>query len=102
MANMRQGDRLPSLQAKAFTDAGGIVDLTTFTGGITFRMVNGATVITGAASGDAQGNLTYNWGASDTATPGTYAAVFIATDSGGKKQTFPTGDNLQVVIVPSI
>ncbi len=96
----RQGDRLPAIKAQAFT-ATNNVDLTQFAS-ITFRMVCGATVVTGPASGDANGNLTYNLGASDTAVPGTYSAYFIATDGTGKVETLPTGENLTVVIVPTI
>lgn len=96
----RQGDRLPAIRAVAF-NASGLIDLTAFTS-ITFRMVFGATVVTGTASGDAQGNLTYQLGASDTAVPGTYAAYFIGTDPTGKVETFPSGDNLTVIVVPTI
>ena len=96
----RQGDRLPAIKAQAFTETGA-VDLTTFAS-ITFRMVCGSTVVTGTASGDASGNLTYNLGASDTAVAGTYNAYFIGTDGLGNKETFPTGENLTVVVVPTV
>lgn len=100
MAKFRQGTRLPSLQAVAYTKTGN-VDLTQFAS-ITFRMVSGSTVVTGPASGDAQGNLTYQWGASDLAVVGTYTAYFIATDGLGKTETFPTDQNLVIEVVPTI
>jgi hypothetical protein len=98
---IRQGDRLPALRAVAFTESG-LVDLTQFTGGITFRMVKGATVITGSATGDAIGNLTYQWHVGDTAIAGSYAATFTAIDGAGRQETFPTAQNLAVIVVPAI
>lgn len=98
--NMRQGDRLPPVTASAFT-AAGFIDFTAFSS-ITFRMVSGSTVVTGTATGDAHGNLSYAWQAGDTNVPGTYEAVFIATDDSGKLQTFPTDTNLTIVVTPDI
>ncbi|HET9893218.1 MAG TPA: hypothetical protein VFQ42_22260 [Mycobacterium sp.] len=98
---IRQGDLLPALTAVAFK-LSGAVDFTAYTGGITFRMVKGSTVITGTATGDALGNLTYQWQSGDTAIAGTYAATFHGVDGGGRPQTFPTDRNLTVVIVPAI
>ena len=100
-AGIRQGDLLPALVAQATTETG-VVDLTQFVGGITFRMVCGSTVVTGPATGDASGNLTYNWNSGDTNVAGTYSAVFIGTDGTGKTETFPTGSNLTVIVVPRI
>lgn len=96
----RQNDTLPALRAQAFT-ASGFVDLTKFSS-IAFRMVSGSTVVHGTASGDASGNLTYEFAAGDTAVIGTYSACFVATDPAGKVETFPTSNNLSVVIVPAI
>lgn len=97
---IRQGDRLPTLRAVAFT-ATGVVDFTQFVS-ISFRMVNGETVVTGPASGDASGNLSYAWASGDTDVPGTYAAVFIAVDGTGRQETFPTDSNIEIVIIPAI
>ncbi len=100
---IREGDRLPTLRAIAFTDDER-VDLTQFES-IVFRMLasDGTTIVDdAAATGDANGNLEYAWADGDTDTPGTYTAVFIATDGAGKTQTFPTASNLTVVIVPEL
>lgn len=97
----REGTRLPSLQALAFT-AAGVVDFPSlFPGGVTFRMVGGGRTVTGAASGDAAGVLIYNWAVGDLVA-GTYTAVFIATDGSGRTAAFPTGTNLELVVVPMI
>lgn len=93
---VRQGDRLPPLQALAFT-ADERVDLTAFES-ISFRMWLGETVIEGTATGNADGELEYEWQANDTAIAGTYEAVFIATDGAGRTQTFPSGENLRVIV----
>lgn len=97
---IRQHDTLPALQARAFTD-GAFVDLTQFAT-IVMRMVSGATVVTGSATGDALGNLSYAWQAGDTDVVGTYAVVFVGTTAGGRVQTFPTGTNLTIEVVAAI
>jgi hypothetical protein len=93
---IRQGDTATPLTAKAF-DADGYTDLTAFAS-IAFRMV-GPDTITGAATGDALGNLSYAWASGDTDTVGEYDAVWVCTDGSGKTQTFPQGTNLTVTIV---
>jgi hypothetical protein len=93
------GDTATPIRARAFTPDG-YVDLTVFAS-VAFRMV-GPVTITGAATGDALGNLSYAWAAGDTATPGEYAAVWRCTDSSGKTQTFPQGGSLTVTIVAAV
>lgn len=93
------GDEATPLRARAFTSEG-YVDLTVFAS-VAFRMV-GPVTVTGAATGDASGNLSYTWGAGDTATPGEYQAVWRCTDGSGKVQTFPQGASLTVEIVAAI
>lgn len=100
MITRRQGDQLPAIRAVAYSETG-LIDFTQFTS-IAFRMVSGGTVVTGQALGDQNGNLTYTPASSDFSVPGTYSAVFIATDPTGKKETFPMGSNLTVMVVPSI
>lgn len=102
MAKFRQGAIHRPLRAVAFTEAGMVDFPAEFPGGVTFRMVSGTTVITGAASGDAAGNLVYQWGVGDLDDVGTYAAVFIATDGSGLTEMFPTDLNLEVVVVAAI
>ena len=97
----RQGDDLPPIRAIAYRVNGGPVDLTKFTS-VTFKMVCGATIKSGPATGDAYGTLTYELAAGDTDTPGTYDACFKAVNDSGKEETFPAGRNLTVVIVPAL
>lgn len=94
-----QGDTATPIQARAFT-ADDFVDLTVFAS-IAFRMV-GPVTKTGAATGDAIGNLSYTWAAGDTATVGEYQAVWRCTDGSGKVQTFPQGASLTVTIVAAV
>lgn len=97
---IRQGDLSRPIRAKAF-DADGFINLTLFTSGITFKMV-GPTTVQGAAVGDASGNLTYTFGAGQTATVGEYVATFTGVDGSGKAQTFPQGTNLRITIIPAL
>lgn len=98
----RQNARLPSLEVEVFT-ATGLVDFPTlFPGGLTYRMVGAGVVITGPATGDANGRLIYNWAAGDLAAAGTYAAYFVGIDASGRVATFPTGYNLEVIVEPTI
>ena len=103
---IRQGSLLPVLPTTG-TRAGGVVDFTTFTGGLTFKMVchhrdGTTTTITGPATGDNAGNLSYVWQTGDTDVAGTYEAVFEGIDGAGKPETFPTKYNLVVVVFPAI
>lgn len=102
MANFRQGSTHRPLRARAYTNVGDIDFPREFPGGVTFRMVQGTTVIAGVAHGDRGGNLVYHWGPHDLDTPGTYAAVFIAVDADGRAETFPTDTNLEIVVVPAL
>lgn len=98
----RQGDGGPPVLANAVDDSGPIKFATQYTA-LMFRMVFGTTIVTGTATGDDAGNLTYNFAPTDLATAGTYNAVFVATaNSTGRPETFPTGENLTVIVVPSV
>lgn len=98
----RQGALHRPYRALAFTAAGFVNLPTEFPGGITFRMVLGSTVISGPATGDANGNLTYQWQPGDLDVPGIYKAYFIGTDAAGKTETMPDGHELEVPVVPTI
>lgn len=100
LMRIRQGNTHKPVEAIAFTGAG-FVDLTVFTGGITFKMTGPATV-QGAAAGDAQGNLVYWFAAGQTDVIGVYAATFTGLDASGKPQTFPEGTNLTIEIVAAL
>lgn len=93
---IRQGDRLPELEAGA-EDCEGPFDFTGWS--LTFRM-SGPVEVSGAATGTAAGVLSYAWAAGDTAVPGTYGAVFVGTKDG-KQQTFPTRGVITVIVEPA-
>jgi uncharacterized protein YfaS (alpha-2-macroglobulin family) len=65
-------------------------------------MTKGATVVTGSATGDASGNMTYQWATTDLDVVGTYSARFKATDGSGKTESFPRGYNLTIIVEPDI
>ncbi len=94
------GDLSRPIRARAFDEAG-FIDLTLFTGGVTFKMV-GPVTITGAAIVDAIGNLTYTFTTGQTATVGDYVATFTGIDGTGKAQTFPEGTRLKVRIIAAL
>lgn len=98
---MRAGDLLPVLLAVAtFCDpTDGNTKPVDFTGwtSLTFAMT-GPAMISGAATGDDQGTLEYDWQPGDTAIPGYYQGVFRAVSPEGKPQSFPTEGALEIVI----
>ncbi len=98
---VRQGSTHSPLRVIAFTDAGRVNFPAEFPGGVTFRMV-GAVTINGTATGDADGNLSYQWQTHDLDAAGTYAAVFRGTDGSGRIETFPRARNLTVIVVPAL
>jgi hypothetical protein len=102
VAKFRQGSTHRPLRCVAFTQTAAVDFPAEFPGGVTFKMVRGTTVITGAATGDAAGNLTYAWATHDLDIAGTYAAAFIGTDGSGKTETFPTAGNGTVIIEPTL
>lgn len=96
---MRQGNRLPTLRAIAFSESQR-TDLTQFES-ITMRMVSGATEIEGSCSGNANGEIEYEWADGDTDTLGSYAVVFTGVDADGREQTIPTRENLTIEVIAS-
>lgn len=95
----RQNTLSPPAAVRAFR-AGGFVDFTGYTA-LAFRMV-GSVVVTGAATGSADGVLIYYWVTGDLAVAGTYEAVFTAIDPTGRPEEFPTGANLALIVVPAL
>lgn len=87
-----QGDRRPVLTA-TLTQAGEPLDLTGASG-VVFRGVlqDGTTAFTGSCTvtSAADGEVSYTWGANDTATAGLYLCEFVITWSTGVTQTIPT------------
>jgi hypothetical protein len=104
---VKEGDRLPSLEATLQDEDGMAVDLTTassvsfsmrdmFTGTIIINL--GSAVIVTAASGAVR----YDWGTSDTTTIGTYEAEFKVTWNSGKVSRYPANGYLTIQIMDAI
>lgn len=113
---IKANDSRPDLVA-TLEDASGPVDLTGAT--VQFRLAS--TVETTDTCGDVTysknavlwtksgtvtnataGAVKFSWAAADTATPGYYLGEFVATFSGGSKQSFPTSGYIPVVIRESL
>lgn len=96
---IRQGDTLPRLEGLAtYKDRFDKIRAFNFTGwtNLTFTMIKGATTVTGAATGNEAGLLTYQWSPGDTAIPGRYLGTFHGTSPEGFEQTFPTKGSIQI------
>jgi hypothetical protein len=102
---LKRGDTAPSLIAVLRDKDGNPVNLTS----ATVQFVMRATGTTTAPTVDApmtvasdqvgnKGQVSYDWEADDTATPGTYSAEFVVTWPSGTEQTFPTTGFVSVVI----
>ena len=102
---IKQNDTAPILQADLKDANNTAVDVTGAT--ITFKMrpvssttatINSsATIIDGEA-----GSVKYEWVSGDTATAGSYFAEFQVVFSGGRIETFPNGDYIQITILDDI
>jgi hypothetical protein len=101
---IRAGDELPVLRGRAtYRDAAGVVKPFSFTGwtGLTFlATATGLAPITGPATGDADGLLSYQWNPADTDIAGTYEGKFFGNDPDGYQQTFPTKGFITIEITP--
>ena len=103
---IKQGDRLPSLQATIKNEVDGTpVDLTTALG-ITFRMwkqrVSGGTYkvnTTATVVTPASGVVRYDWTAIDTNEAGDYLAEFVISWPSSKTQTVPTAGAFHVRVL---
>lgn len=96
---IRQGDRLPVIEGLAtFKDRHGKIRSFNFTNwtSLIFTMVRGATTVTGAATGNDAGLLSYQWADGDTALPGRYIGKFTGISPEGLLQTFPTKGYIQI------
>lgn len=103
---IKQGDRLPSLEATIKKESdGSVVDLTTALG-VTFRMwkqrVSGGTYKVNTAAvvvTPAAGTVRYDWTASDTDDAGDYLAEFVIAWPSSKTQTVPTDGAFHVRVL---
>lgn len=78
------GDLLPAFMADVAED-GRPFDFTDWS--LTFTL-SGPVTVSGAASGDDEGVLSYSWLSGQTATPGDYTAYFTGTSPDLKQRTF--------------
>lgn len=103
---IKQGDRLPSLEATIRNESDGTaVDLTTALG-VTFRMwkqrtAGGTYKVNTTATVDtpASGVVRYDWTATDTNEAGDYLAEFVIAWPSSKTQTVPTAGAFHVRVL---
>lgn len=113
---IKANDSKPDLVA-TLEDASGAVDLTGAT--VQFRLASTTAVTSdcgdtqykknavlwtksGLVTNATQGAVKFVWSAADTATPGFYLGEFVATFTGGAKQSFPTSGYIPVIINESL
>lgn len=112
---IKTNDSLPALEA-TLEDASGAVNLAGAT--VQFRLAAtvqvevdgcvtykpGTVVFTKSATvvNAATGAVKYEWAAADTANAGYFVGEFVATFTGGKKQSFPTTGFIPVSINSSL
>ena len=102
---IKQNDTSPILQANLKDGNNAAVDVSGASIAFKMRPVSSsvATVNSAAAIIDGPaGSVKYEWQGSDTATAGSYFAEFQVTFSGGKIETFPNGDYIQITILDDI
>jgi len=103
-----QGDRARGVSATLVDQDGTPINLTNNT--VVFRMVteDGVTVKVNNQSANidsaTDGTVSYDWGANDTNTAGTYRAYFIRTVTATSKiEHFPGNDTpFKVIVVPAL
>ena len=96
---VKQGDTANTLNAALTYNDGTAVNLTGATVKFVMRAYTAANPAINAAATivtPAAGTVSYTFTAADTATAGTYEAVFQVTFSGGTTQTFPTDGTLEI------
>ncbi len=100
----KKGDREEPITV-ILKDDSGAVNLTGAT--VKFTMSNatsGAVKVSQGActiatqTGATIGQVTYSWGATDTDTVGRYYAEFRVTFGDGKKATFPSNEDVYIII----
>lgn len=104
--HIKQNDRLRPLVRTLRNSDGSVIDLSSATS-VAFRMVplGGTTpkVAGSAAITDAEaGEVTYQWAAGDTDTPGTYRAEYQVEFSGITPLTVPTLNDFFIHVEPEL
>jgi len=100
---IKQNDTSPSMLATLQDASGVAVDISGSTVSFYMGNINGNVVDSTATVVDAvNGQVRYDWVASDTANSGMYQAEFEVVYAGGTKETFPNNDYISVVIKPDL
>lgn len=87
------GDLLPALVLEVSED-GAPFDFTGWTLALT---ADGPVTVTGAATGDSLGNITYAWASGQSAMPGDYAVYVVGTSPvPAKQRTFRLPDPVSI------
>ncbi len=102
---IKRGDRLPSLAATLLGADSAVINLTGATVEFHLLAVGGISLVVSAAAvivSATLGTVRYDWGASDTTTPGDYYGEFQITFSDGKKLSVPNDSHFRVTITDDL
>lgn len=102
--NIKQGDLTPDLKITCAGTDGSVADLTTASSVQVVCRREGAAValFTRAATGDANGVVTYVWQTGDTDTTGRLLFEVLVTWPGTKPQRFPASSYLPVDVIANL
>lgn len=95
---IKRGDTSPSIVFDLISD-GAAVDLTN--AAVKFIMAGKVSAVA-AIEDPVAGTVRYDWQAADTAVPGVFNAEFEVTYPGGKVETFPNAEYIQVEILADL
>lgn len=100
---MKRGDTAPTIQA-TLTRSGAPVPLTGAAVEFFMQQISGDKVVSGAATilDAAAGLVEYAWLPDDTDEAGWYQAEFQATFPDASVETFPSGQYIDVAILPDL
>lgn len=111
MLIVKQGDRFPDVEEVVKDETGAIVDLTAATVKFSMRPARRGTdpnavslsLVAATLVNGPLGKISYQWGANETNTPGTYEGEFFVTPSGGGDAFHvPTDGYIEIVIEPKV
>ena len=101
--SIKQNDTSPSMLATLQDALGVPVNITGATVNFYMGNINGNIVdSTATIVSPLDGQVRYDWVASDTANSGMYQAEFEVIYTDGTKETFPNNDYISVVIKPDL
>jgi hypothetical protein len=100
---IKTNDTFPPLVTN-LEENGGPIDLTGASS-VTMRMASATVSMTDlvcSVSDAASGEVTYEWDALDTVTPGTYRVDFLIDWGSGDLQSAPNDSEKEIIIRPSV